>query len=152
MISNVDNIVITEAKEENLQQIYQIEKENFNYCWSKDFILFNIKLPKNLKKFFVAKIDENVVGYIVCLISEKTSHITNISVKKEFQNLGIGSKLMDFIIKNLKIENFKSIILEARVSNLAAISLYKKFGFKEVRIKKKFYPDGEDAIFMQKEL
>ncbi|MFN3550769.1 MAG: ribosomal protein S18-alanine N-acetyltransferase [Endomicrobiia bacterium] len=151
MVSDL-NIVITEAKEKDLEQIYQIEKENFSYFWSKDFILFNIKLPKNLKKFFVAKIDENVVGYVVCLTSDKTSHIINISVKKDFQNLGIGNKLLDFIIKSFKTENFKSIILEVRASNLVAISLYKKFGFKEVRIKKKFYPDGEDAIFMIKHL
>lgn len=145
-------VIIEEVKEEDLEQIYKIEQENFNPCWSKDYILFNIKLPKNFNNFFVAKIDNNIVGYIVYWFSDQTAHIHNISVKKEFQNLGIGSQMMHFMIETLKTANFKSIVLEVRISNTAAISLYKKFGFKEVSIKKKFYPDGEDAIFMIKEI
>ncbi len=148
----MEGLIILEAKEEFLDQIFEIEKQNYNPHWSKDYILFNIRLPQNLKKFFVTKIENLVVGYIVCWLSEETAHIHNIAVRKEFQNQGIGKRMLEYLIENLKLNGTKSIILEVRKSNLQAISLYKKFDFKEVSIKPKFYPDGEDAIFMVKNL
>lgn len=152
LTSTLDNVVIKEAKDEDVLQIYLIEKENFKFHWSRDFILFNIRLSDKIKKFYVCKIYNNVIGYVVCWLSNDTAHILNISVKKEYQNKGIGSRLLLYLFNELISLNIKIVILEVRVSNYKAISFYKKFGFNEVETKKKFYPDGEDALLMIKNL
>ncbi len=151
-IIELNQVIMEPVQEKDLEQIYEIEKENFRFCWSKNYILLNIKLPESFRKFYVAKVDDEVVGYVVCWLSDETAHIHNISVKKDYQNVGVGSKILNFLIEKLKKINIKTIVLEVRISNFSAINLYKKFGFKDVIIKEKFYPDGENAIVMIKEL
>lgn len=148
----LNRVIIEPVQEKDLDQIYEIEMENFKFFWSKNYILFNIRLPDAFRKFYVAKVDDEVVGYVVCWLSDETAHIHNISVKKHYQNLGIGSKILDFLTEKLKEINIKIIMLEVRKDNILAIKFYKKFGFKDVIIKEKFYPDGEDAIVMIKDL
>lgn len=41
-------------------------------------------------------------------------------------------------------------VLEVRESNAAAIRVYKRHGFEEVGRRKKFYPDGEGAVLMNR--
>ena len=44
------------------------------------------------------------------------------------------------------------ITLEVRKGNFAAIALYKKEGYDEITVKKMYYDDGEDAIYMMRSL
>jgi ribosomal-protein-alanine N-acetyltransferase len=75
--------------------------------------------------------------------------IDNIKVDEEYQNQGIGTKLMEYLI-NIAIKNHvMNITLEVRVSNNIARKLYKKFGFREVALRKYYYGD-EDGILMEK--
>ena len=75
-------------------------------------------------------------------------HILNIAVNKKYREQGLATMLLK------KIEQIfgcgKLMLLEVRVSNSAAMSLYKKLGFKELYRRKNYYPDGEDAIVMEK--
>ena len=137
-----------------LDEIYEIEKENFKVCWSKEFIHFNIELPDYIRKFYVAvdTVTNKIVGYIVCWLLGNSAHIYNISVKKEYQNCGIGSYLLEYLIEDLKKDGITLVVLEVRKSNAKAIHLYKKYRFVEVKVLPKFYPDGEDAIYMMKEI
>lgn len=148
----INELTIQPAKETDVDEIYEIEHENFKPGWSRDYLALNIKLFGKLCLFYVAKLKGSVVGYIVCWLSEETAHIHNISVKKEYQNHGVGSQLLMFLFDELKKRNVKNVVLEVRVSNIRAIKLYEKFGFVEIAKKEKFYPDGEDALFMVKDL
>jgi ribosomal-protein-alanine N-acetyltransferase len=148
----IQEIEIRKVQLSDLYEIYKIEQENFIHCWSKEFIQFNVQLPEYIRKFYVAVKENKIVGYIVCWLSDKTAHIYNISVKKEVQNQGIGSCLLEYLLEELKKDGFKTVVLEVRKSNSKAINLYKKFGFAEVKVLPKFYPDGKDAIFMIKNL
>lgn len=48
--------------------------------------------------------------------------------------------------------HYQNVNLEVRVSNVKAIALYQKFGFKNVAVRKRYYSNGEDAYLMIKEL
>lgn len=146
------NLYVTQPTISDIDQIYEIEIENFLFPWSKHYFIFNLQLSDEFRKFYVAKVNEEIVGYVICWISDKNAHIHNLSVKKLWQRLGVGSKLLEFLFKNLKDCGVRVVTLEVRVSNVAAINLYKKFGFEVVTVKHKFYDDGEDAFFMVKNL
>lgn len=147
-----ENLYISEATFSDLDEIYKIEIENFKYPWSKYHFIFNLQLEDEFRKFYVAKVNEEIVGYIICWICENTAHIHNLSVKKSWQRSGVGSKLLEFLFKNLVDRGINIVMLEVRVSNTPAINLYKKFGFDIVAVKPKFYNDGEDAYLMIKQL
>lgn len=72
--------------------------------------------------------------------------LLNIIVKQEYQNQGIGSVLLKYIIDN---KQDKKIMLEVRSKNINAIKLYQKYDFKIINIRKNYYKD-DDAIIMER--
>ncbi len=79
--------------------------------------------------------------------------IYNLAVKREFRSRGIGSRILNKLTTLIHKCNCRSIWLEVRCSNGSAIKLYKKNGFRQAYIRKKFYSNPlEDAIVMQRDL
>ena len=96
-------------------------------------------------------IEDKVIGYLEYSLIYDRIEIDNFSVLEEYRNQGIGTKLMSYLVSlaiSLRVVN---ITLEVRVSNNIAINLYKKFGFREVALRKYYYGD-EDGILMEKQV
>ena len=95
---------------------------------------------------YVAKIDGKLVGYIFL---EKTDeiNISRIAVKKEYQNHGIATKLIEFAKSEANKEGLK-LSIEVSDNNVTALKLYKKMGFKLRRLRKNYYADGSDCMEM----
>lgn len=94
-------------------------------------------------------IDEKTVGYLEYSVIYDRIELDNINVLEEYRKQGIGTKLMAYLISmaiDLRVVN---ITLEVRISNEIARNLYKKFGFREVALRKYYYGD-EDGILMEK--
>ena len=95
--------------------------------------------------------DDISLGFLEYSLIYDRIEIDNILVSEDNRHQGIGTKLMAYLVNqaiNLRVVN---ITLEVRVSNYHAINLYKKFGFREVAIRKYYYGD-EDAILMEKQV
>jgi len=91
-------------------------------------------------------VDDNIVkGFVHIENMYETMDIINIVVDPIYQHQHIGSKLMEYLIKNIE---FNNIMLEVNEKNINAINLYKKFNFKEINRRKKYY-GGDDAIIME---
>ena len=80
------------------------------------------------------------------------AEIMNIVVRKKYRRNGIGEKLLQELINLSMKKNLENIELEVNSNNKPAINLYKKFGFKEVGLRKKYYNNVDDAILMQKNI
>lgn len=104
------------------------------------------ELQSNNDVYYLA-IDEEVMGYISfkCVIDE--CDMMYFAIDQDYQNQKIGQKLLNYAINELKQSRIKVITLEVRESNISAISVYKKLGFKNVSIRKKYYTDPiEDGL------
>lgn len=94
-------------------------------------------------------INDNSVGFLQYSLIYDRMEIDNIHVSESYRNQGIGTKLMAHLV-SLAIEyRVVNITLEVRISNEEAKKLYKKFGFREVALRKYYYGD-EDGILMEK--
>jgi [ribosomal protein S18]-alanine N-acetyltransferase len=91
------------------------------------------------------------VGNLKYLLIYDKMEIENIVVLEEYRHHGIGTKLMAKLISIAINNKSENITLEVRISNEVAIGLYKKFGFREVALRK-FYYGNEDAILMEKQV
>ena len=78
-------------------------------------------------------------------------YFNRLYVQEEYRGQKIGNKLMSRLISIAIEEHVVNITLEVRVSNEIARNLYKKFGFREVALRKFYYGD-EDAILMEKQV
>ncbi|WP_456369578.1 ribosomal protein S18-alanine N-acetyltransferase [Geoglobus sp.] len=103
-------------------------------------------------EIIVADIGAMVVGYAVLVYRESEAKIMSIAVKKEFRRRGIGKMLLREAIKKAKERGARRLLLEVRVSNVAAQQLYKKFGFRVVGVLESYYSDGESAYLMNLDL
>jgi len=87
----------------------------------------------------------HVVYWIVC----DELHILNIAVYPEYRVQGHSKRLMSHLIELSSKRALCQIALEVRVSNVAALGLYRGFGFEEIGYRKKYYADNqEDALVM----
>lgn len=136
----------------HIDDVVAIEILSFKTPWSRDAFISEIVRNK-CAIYRIIKAGERVIAYggMWIMVDVYESHITNIAVHPEFRGRGIGNIIVEDLINCAETENIKSLTLEARKSNITAINLYSKFGFKEVGIRKDYYQDtGEDAIIMCK--
>ena len=133
-------------------QDYEEIKENlqteFDDFWTPSIL--KSELESENSKYIVAKKDGEIVGFAGIWISPDDAQITNIVTKKTNRKNGIGSLLLDKLIEMAKETKRDNISLEVNENNIAAINLYKKYGFEELGIRKKYYNGKDNAIIMTK--
>ncbi len=134
---------------EHLEDVYIIETECFSHAWSKQSLESEINNDTSL--FFVAKENDEVIGYIGLSIVIDEGYIFNVAVKSNHRKKGVATALINELVNYGKKNNFYFITLEVRESNAPAISLYSKFGFIKVGERKDYYTEPkENAILMTK--
>lgn len=111
--------------------------------------LLESELISNVAKFYVATIDNLVIGYIGRYAYMGEAEILNFVIDEAYQRQGIGKLLLNYVEE--KIENLEKITLEVRVSNQKAINFYLKNGFKEIGKRIAYYKNKEDALLLIKE-
>jgi len=113
--------------------------------------------------FIVADENGHTVGYIMCRIEVglsnlgltgivKKGHVVSIAVMPEHRRKGIAKALMTAAMEGMRHCNAKQCYLEVRLTNEAAVELYKKLGFEISRTVHGYYADGEDAYVMSLKL
>lgn len=95
--------------------------------------------------------DNKSLGYLEYSLIYDRMEIDQFMVLDEYRNNGIGTKLLAHLISLAISYRVVNITLEVRISNKIAINLYKKFGFREVALRKFYYGD-EDGILMEKQV
>ena len=92
-----------------------------------------------------------MVGTLKYALIYDRIEIDNIEVDETCRGKGIGTKLMSYLVSLAIEKRVLNITLEVRISKEVARHLYKKFGFREVALRK-FYYGNEDGILMEKQV
>ncbi len=136
-------ISIENFSKKYLDDVYKIECACFVHPWSKADLESQLSLDTS--HFLVAVIDGKAVGYMGLQIFSGEGYVTNVAVLPEFRRQGIAQMLIEKQLEN----EMDFITLEVRKSNLPAINLYQKSGFKTVGVRPHFYSSPiEDAVIM----
>ena len=139
-------IKVEKSSLDDLHEIYKIEKSVFKNYWSKLSLKKELE-NKNFNLNLVCRLNNKIIGYFFSKNVKNEYHILNFALKKKYQHRGYGKFFFNIIINEYILDG--SVFLEVKRSNLTAIHFYKKFNFKEIGFKKKYYSDGEDAIVMR---
>ena len=142
--------IINEAKEKDLQAIFELEKELFlEDKWS--YFQFLEEFKNKFSKIWVLKKEGEVTGYLIFREFSPEIEIFKIGIKRKHQRKGLGTKLLQKLIEIGKEKKISKIFLEVKASNLQVYNFYKKLGFK-VFYKRKNYYGKQDALVMLKEI
>ncbi|AQU78295.1 MULTISPECIES: ribosomal protein S18-alanine N-acetyltransferase [Planococcus] len=133
---------------EDLDAVYEIEVLSFTLPWTKD--AFYHEMVTNEHAYYViAETQVGIVGYCGMWLVMDEAHVTNIAIHPDQRGKKLGGGLMQAAIDTAKEQGAVLMTLEARVSNTVAQNLYRKLGFKNGGIRKRYYTDNyEDAIVM----
>ena len=97
------------------------------------------------------RLGNELLGYFILLVAAGEGHLLNLSVAAARQRSGHGSELLREAMRLARGRGAQHIFLEVRPSNLAAKALYERFGFREVSVRRSYYPahEGrEDALVL----
>ncbi|MDA3130458.1 ribosomal protein S18-alanine N-acetyltransferase [Aliibacillus thermotolerans] len=133
---------------EDIEDVLKVEHDAFSIPWTRS--AFVRELTENpFAHYIVAEWEEEIVGYCGVWVIADQASITNIAVHSEYRGRQIGETLLRSALEMALFAKAESLSLEVRMSNVVAQSLYKKLGFQEGGIRKKYYTDNlEDALVM----
>lgn len=139
----------------DLDEILAIEESSFVTPWSRN--LFMEEYHSGLSKMFVARTTardrQEVAGYLCVWFVEDEVHILNLACHPRFRRQKVASGLLAHCLTRAGSRGVKWAYLEVRRSNDQALSLYTKYGFKPVGLRRGYYTDTrEDAIVMALEM
>ena len=135
----------------DLPQVMLIELSTFTMPWTE--ATFRGLLRRKDSDLLVADVKGEIAGYAVFWAVMDQGELGNVAVDDDYRGKGIGTKLIEEILKRAHERGVKEIFLEVRKSNVRAQELYKTFGFVEVGRRKNYYLEPlEDALVMKMQL
>ncbi len=141
----------------DLDEVMRIERLSFPNPWTRGMFENELKNPVSFA--LAARAGGKapgagpggIIAYSIFWIVQGEAHILNLAVDPEWRRKGVALTLLQSILDYMRPRTVFEVFLEVRMSNIAAIRLYKGLGFKEAYVRKQYYGD-EDAIVMKLEM
>ena len=143
---------ISQAREELLPQLQQIEQRSFSVPWTE--AMLRLQLDPNSHVFLTAETEDGLVaGYVGMMYVLDEGYISNVAVAPEYRRQGVADALLDALTDRARALRLSFLTLEVRESNAPAVALYQKHGFAPVGRRKDYYEKPrEDALLMTRVL
>ena len=135
---------IRAASPEDLPVLSEIEEACFSDPWSIGLIRECLENP-SLYRLYAAEDREGVFGYSVMSLVLDEAGIDNLAVLPEHRRSGAGAALLTKMLSDARKLSAKSAVLEVRESNLPAIALYERTGFRQVGFRKNYYDNPTEG-------
>ena len=130
----------------DLNSIFNVENTAFlTDSWSIKMIKLEF-FKNSLNKSYVLELNGKIIGYAFITIIKFEIHLNRIAIDPNYQQKGFGLQLLNKILE--QNSKNKSVFLELKYSNISALKLYNKVGFKKYNIRKNYYSNNNDALLM----
>ena len=133
---------------DDVTAVVQLDQKSFSLPWPERS--FRFELTDNpASRCWVAELDGKIVGMIVVWLIVEEAHVATVATDPEYRRQGIGKRLLAHALRHIMQDGARSSFLEVRESNLAAQEMYRKFGYEQSGIRRRYYKDNdEDALLM----
>ncbi len=134
----------------DVEAVMRIEQSIYPYPWTAGNFIDSLDSGYAC---MVAELDGTMVGYAVLMPSVDEAHLLTIGISADHQRKGLGVEVMGRMMTMAHESGFNRILLEVRPSNAPALALYRKCGFRQIGLRRGYYPADnngrEDAIVME---
>ena len=136
---------------DDVPDVHRIEHASFPAPWP-DYAFRQEIQTNRLAHYLVVRADDTAVAYGGLWLMVDEAHIKTFAVLPEWRRRGIGGRLMLELVQLARQLGARVLTLEVRLSNHAARELYRRFGFRPVGVRPRYYSDNaEDALIMTTE-
>lgn len=142
------NVKYRVAEMQDVNGLVLIDEQCFDGYEKYSKQTFIDELSLSDRHYIIATHKNLVVGYVGLWQTGDDLNLLKIAVLPQFRKFGVGFKLMQMASDYRKQKGLDKYFLEVRENNEKAIKLYKKFGFKTLNIRERYYSDGENCLVM----
>ncbi|MBT8211593.1 MAG: ribosomal protein S18-alanine N-acetyltransferase [Acidimicrobiia bacterium] len=143
--SVVTTPVIRSMTSADLTRVLELESAIFPQPWSPG--VFRDELALDNRRYLVASVDENILGYAGLMLLGEDAHVTTVAASPDAGGMRLGTRLVLELVEMAMEAGTRHLTLEVRFSNERARELYRRFGFAPVGLRKNYYRT-EDALVM----
>lgn len=132
--------------EADLQAVMAIENAIYAFPWTPGNFRDSINSGYDCLAYVR---DGELIGYAVLMTASQDAHLLNISIAASWQRQGYGNELLQRVFELARGHGARLLFLEVRPSNLGALRLYERHGFRAVGLRQNYYPapaGREDAL------
>ncbi|MSQ53883.1 MAG: ribosomal-protein-alanine N-acetyltransferase [Betaproteobacteria bacterium] len=138
--------VLGRMADADLREVLAIENAIYAHPWTQGNFADSLRAGYCCHTLRLGK---ELLGYFVLMVAADEAHLLNLSVAAGHQRIGLGSSLLRDIKRTAGELGARSVFLEVRPSNPGAQRLYQRFGFRQIAVRRGYYPapEGrEDAL------
>jgi ribosomal-protein-alanine N-acetyltransferase len=148
-----NRVTLSPMTQDNLDAVIAIEQTAYSHPWTRG------NFRDSLNPLFEAQclwLDGELLGYFLAMHGVEEMHLLNITVAPAHQGQGWGHMMLDALSLMSRHAGAQWLWLEVRQSNQRALQGYARYGFKQISIRKDYYPAGrqqrEHAVVMSLKL
>lgn len=138
--------------ERDLDAVAALEASVQAFPWSRGNFADSLKAGHSV---WVCRLGGDLIGFSVVMNVIDEAHLLTIAVCPRYQGQGYGARLLRNAMQRAREHGASKLFLEVRPSNERAVDLYRHFGFRQIGLRKGYYPAAigrEDALVFDKEL
>ena len=139
---------LVRMQDSDLAEVMAIESEIYSHPWTRGNFGDSLRAGYQC---WTWRLDTELLAYFVLLVAAGEAHLLNLSVAAHAQSRGHGRTLLDNVAGVARSYGAKILFLEVRPSNEAGQRLYAGYGFKQVGVRRSYYParrGREDALVL----
>lgn len=138
---------------EHLPQVLRIERAGYDFPWTEG--IFSDCIRVGYSSWVLRNTVDEVLGYALMSLAVDEAHVLNICTAPSCRRQGAASFLMRHLLQIATAAGLDEMLLEVRRSNTAALALYQALDFRQIAVRKGYYPAGderEDALLLSRRL
>lgn len=136
----------------DIDAVMRIEEKIYTHPWTRGNFRDSLNAGYSC---WVYELADEVIGYAVMMAAAEEAHLLNFSISAEWQRQGWGKKFLKHLIGIARRHHAQMLLLEVRPSNVPGLKLYQGHGFKQIALRRGYYPalgGREDAILLELKL
>lgn len=140
---------IRRMRDADIPAVLLVEKDSYEFPWSAGNFIDSIHAGYSA---WVYEVGGEAIGHAVLMTAVDEGHLLNITIAPAWRRQGLGRRLLKHILDSAREQHARTLFLEVRPSNRAAIELYEQAGFEAFALRKGYYPapaGREDALVMR---
>jgi [ribosomal protein S18]-alanine N-acetyltransferase len=147
---------IRPADEDDLPALADLEAAAFpdpgSPAWSQALLASELEQATAMMLVAASASHREVLGYASFRRVGRESELLRVAVAPNARGRGIGRRLVEAGLARLRGEGVTTCFLEVRPSNTPALALYERLGFARISRRRRYFPDGSDALVLEVDL